>query len=556
MPFLPIATRELRQAARRPRTYWSRVGAGAIAAVCILGLLSPSFRGFATPAETGRLLFTVLAWGAFAGCVIAGAYLTSDCLCEEKREGTLGLLFLTDLRGYDVVFGKLTAKGLNPLYSLLGILPLLALPIMIGGVMAGEFWRTALVLCNTLFFSIALGLAVSAVSRHGRQAWLLTVALVLLLTLGPWLPAIKALGSPATLSSPSLSISPALAMALAFDDTYATGSPLFWFSSCWIHAFAWLLLAFASYVLPRAWQERPPNPRQERIKMKIREWMLGTPAQQVKARLKWLTINPVLWLAFRERHRRAIFWGFIGAFVGLWSIGYLFLESIWVQPETVFIVATLLHTGMKVWIALEVSRRLADEKRAGVLELLLVTPITIQEILEGLLAAIKRQFLVPILIVVGIDVLLAVFGFNGPNRMSGASTLLMVFLACVGMFAADSYALTWVGLWQGLSAKSSSRAFMNSLLWVLIVPWVLFCVCGAVVAGLSGGSAGALVFTWFGIGYFADLILCGRAMGQLSSKFRLAAGQLEGANASVAAHHTAATPAVPANVATNLSPTP
>ena len=28
---------------------------------------------------------------------------TADSLSAEKREGTLGLLFLTDLRGYDVV---------------------------------------------------------------------------------------------------------------------------------------------------------------------------------------------------------------------------------------------------------------------------------------------------------------------------------------------------------------------------------------------------------------------------------------------------------------------
>ena len=35
--------------------------------------------------------------------------MTADCLSEEKREGTLGLLFLTDLRGYDIVVSSSSA---------------------------------------------------------------------------------------------------------------------------------------------------------------------------------------------------------------------------------------------------------------------------------------------------------------------------------------------------------------------------------------------------------------------------------------------------------------
>ena len=52
------------------------------------------------------MLFTVLNAIAFIFCLLAGVFLTADCLSEEKREGTLGLLFLTSLKGYDVVLGK------------------------------------------------------------------------------------------------------------------------------------------------------------------------------------------------------------------------------------------------------------------------------------------------------------------------------------------------------------------------------------------------------------------------------------------------------------------
>ena len=54
-------------------------------------------------------------------------------MSEEKREGTLGLLFLTDLKGYDVVAGKLVANSLNGFYALMAILPVVALALLMGG---------------------------------------------------------------------------------------------------------------------------------------------------------------------------------------------------------------------------------------------------------------------------------------------------------------------------------------------------------------------------------------------------------------------------------------
>jgi len=41
----------------------------------------------------------------------AACALTADTLSGESREGTLGLLFLTDLRSWDVTLGKLASAG-------------------------------------------------------------------------------------------------------------------------------------------------------------------------------------------------------------------------------------------------------------------------------------------------------------------------------------------------------------------------------------------------------------------------------------------------------------
>src|SRR5213079_1264829 len=99
----------------------------------------------------GNPLFVLLTGYAFGLCLLAGVFLTADCLSEEKREGTIGLLFLTDLHGYDLVLGKFAAMLISALYGLLTLLPITALPLLLGGVTVGEYWRTALALVNALF---------------------------------------------------------------------------------------------------------------------------------------------------------------------------------------------------------------------------------------------------------------------------------------------------------------------------------------------------------------------------------------------------------------------
>ena len=129
-------------------------------------LVGPLFRG----AGVGGLLFQITTGYVFAVSALAGVFVTSDCLSEEKRAGTLGLLFLTDLRPHEIVLGKLVARMLNPFLAWLAVLPVISLSLLLGGVTAGEFWRVALALLNTLFLSLAIGVAVSAWSRDAQRA--------------------------------------------------------------------------------------------------------------------------------------------------------------------------------------------------------------------------------------------------------------------------------------------------------------------------------------------------------------------------------------------------
>ena len=226
MTFLPIVERELRERARWRSTYWVRGVAAFIATAVAMFVLM--FMATATTGAIGHGMMSTLAWLAFPFVVLEGLRHTADCLSAEKREGTLGLLFLTDLRGYDVVLGKFFASSLTSFYALLAMMPALAVPVLLGGVTGGEFWRLVLALMNALFFSLTAGMFISSISRNERRAWVGTFVLVSLFVV--MIPAVsKSLHVPVVWK-----FSPSTAFWL-YDETNYTGRPDNYWSSLGCH---------------------------------------------------------------------------------------------------------------------------------------------------------------------------------------------------------------------------------------------------------------------------------------------------------------------------------
>ena len=115
MTFLPVVERELRVAARKHGTYWGRM----LAAVAGVGVAAWSLVASGGGTQVGAVVFETLSAIIFIYCAVSGVLFTSDCISEEKREGTLGLLFLTDLKGCAnsrllVWFRRVVADGKPP----------------------------------------------------------------------------------------------------------------------------------------------------------------------------------------------------------------------------------------------------------------------------------------------------------------------------------------------------------------------------------------------------------------------------------------------------------
>jgi hypothetical protein len=505
--FLPIVDRELRVRARWRSTYVVRAVLAVFAiSVSTVMMIAMSVGG---PGAVGKPMLLTLGWLTFAFCCVEGIRNTADCLSEEKREGTLGLLFLTDLRGWDVVLGKFAATSLSSFYGVLAVVPTLALPVLLGGVTGGEFWRVVLVLLNTLFFSLTAGMFISALSRDERGAWVGTAALVVVPVAlfpfathaSPWL-------------KPLLLLSPTTGMEFGMQPDYAKNAALFWQSFATVNFVSWLFLALASFILPRVWRDHGARTVKKR-------GMIARAIHEPERRRELLALNPVWWLTTRNTHQRVWLWiavlgaGAIGAFV--WKVGGGTSRVGWV----LFGYAALVHLLINVWVASEACYSFADARSTGAMELLLSTPLHVRQIVGGQQKAIKEFFFGPVLLLVCMDALLVFAQVHAVSPGGGASfqAFFVVLLAgfSIAWFIADMFAVSRVGMWFALTSSKPTAALTKTILAVLVLP-ALFAPCCSFMAGGLMLAKSIIFMTW--------------AQNKLDTEFRkAAAGRFESGRA-------------------------
>jgi ABC-type transport system involved in cytochrome c biogenesis permease component len=168
MTVLPVIARELRASARQPFTYYLRVVG--VTALLVASLLFGLHFGF-EPA-LGRPLFGALHGTLFGAIWLLVPMLTADCISRERREGTLGLLFLTPLTGTDIVVAKGLVHGLRAMTFWLAVLPVLTVPFLIGGVSWREAALSVLVNANAMCWALSAGLLASAWNKEWLRALL------------------------------------------------------------------------------------------------------------------------------------------------------------------------------------------------------------------------------------------------------------------------------------------------------------------------------------------------------------------------------------------------
>jgi ABC-type transport system involved in multi-copper enzyme maturation permease subunit len=404
--FLPVVQRELREGARRPFNYWLRVGGGAAGVLLLFNTLKGAG---AIQTISGLPLFVTLHQTMLLLiCVIVPA-ISAECISREKREGTLGLLFLTPLSAMGIVVGKSLVQMSRAFTLWLAVLPVLIIPFLLGGV-TGNNVISALTMefCVTLL-CLAAGIMASSLAKARNTAFLLAACLtVCFLCAFGWLLGVS-LQWQAWRVTPygqqvytSFLIGRGLLIGQS-PNGMVVSSPLGWasyISSPVLHA-AWhsilvasllavlaaffLILRFAAYLMKDSWQEKGPSLRRESW---IKAYCVPLARDRFKRKLqRMLDWNPIAWLQLYSWKAGVTRWGLCLIFV-------LFECSlINVTPaELLEAQSTMMMILAAIFTFVSVSGFLT-EKKSGALELLLVTPISPNKIIFGRVWGLWLQFL-------------------------------------------------------------------------------------------------------------------------------------------------------------------
>lgn len=522
MNWPPIVERELRVAARRPKTCRARWLAGAGALVLGGGMVT-AVAWFGTPGFLAWQATFALAMAVFFVCLLAGSGPPSDALSAEKREGTLGLLFLTHLKSRDIVFGKLAAASLHSLYGLLATFPVFALVLLAGSVQASHLVRLFLALLNTLFFSLAAGLFASSVCRRQQPASYLAASIVLLSWIVPgglsvWLQDGWELPGVAGVVSV---FSPQTMIGAIFR---VQGDGVFWSAWCITHLASWGFLILACRILPCSWQDKPA-PAETKAPPASTRWntTLGR---------RWLDEHPTAWLTLRARSSRRNIWVAYGMILLLAAgFGMIYLPTTDWAALAIW-TAILLHAVTKFDLCATAARWLVEERHSGSMELLVTTPLRTADILLGQWRMLWFIYRRPVLFVAGMDLLalLAVFLARPDWQSLGlglhpAVTLIVGGLLFAASQALDLVALAWLGTWAGLSSRNRNQGASSAVAIVLILPWGIL-AGGMTVLGLWQPpwfldlGPWPFAMAWLLLGLIVDMMAIAHARRRLWRDFR------------------------------------
>jgi hypothetical protein len=488
MTLFPVIARELSIRSRQGTTYWARCGAAGLATLFALYSLG-TFAGALSSTAAGSATFASLSWlSLLVAC--ASIALTADCLSVERREGTLGLLFLTRLRTIELVLGKLVAAGLMGLFALIGALPALALALLSGGVTGGQVARTALSIISLLFVALAAGLFASARSHTQAQAFRWAAILLSILLIGPWLVRIVAW------------LSPLSSFFHAWDLPYHAHPSRYWAELGIALGEGVLLLAGAARLLRRSWRqiEKPVIPLPRRLAARSR------PKSDRRAGL--LDHNPVCWLSLRLHDQSALIW--LGAFLMIFSGPALSIFVVasfgaaagGIGPGIHFF-SSFVPAIIFAWAA---GKFFLEGRQNGELELLLSTPLGGRDIVRGRWNALLIRFRAPLLLAGFVMFLEFIFSAGAGRLLTlGASSITFQLAMVPVNRVLDAIAVFWVGMWFGMRAKRPVSIIIWPVGLVIALPWVLSYIILVMASLLSKPSAGPLGavagFFWWSIAW-------------------------------------------------------
>lgn len=469
MTALPIIDREMRAQSRLAFTYGLRVlGAAALLLVWLDHGFNPYF-----PPQLGGRLFGYLNCTLFISIWIAVPLLSADCISRERREGTLGLLFLTPLKAREIVLAKGLVHGVRALTLWLATLPILTIPFIMGGVT----WKEAVLSAVNNFSSICWALAAGLLASSMAKAWVRAQLFACLLGVSFCIAFIYLTGTNILISVKTglrygATLHDQVLLAGLFGATDGGGAWGRMLGSLG-RAQQWSLLmgegrmallsvlvllaavGVAAGNLRRSWQEAPPSARQLWV-----EETFCTPIVWVSFFHRWmrrkLEKNPIGWLETRTWSGRLVTWGWFALMITLYGEALGADNTTRLLSELQTFMAWLLLGVMAVTAAGSFQR----ERETGVLELLLVSPLGVGQIIGGRLRGLWGQFFPALIFLLAAWTYLAGL-YPYRERDSGM----------IPFYCSSFLTLPIIGLYCSLRRRNFISAFLFTVFLGLVIPF-------------------------------------------------------------------------------------
>lgn len=481
--------------------------------------------------------FMIMAVLAFVYALLSGFFFTADCISEERREGTFGLLYLTRLKSWDIIAGKLASSSLQAFFGLVAVLPVLFVPLLAGGITGADLTRMAVVLLATMALSLSAGTFASACSHSARRSSGLTTLLVLAPALAGligvllatlifflfethgkklrtyifwfagygalvgWLMWMVALAEHAMVGSPGLAFNHALngnMREFLASVSAVAGTAIFY---------------LASAILSTEWHlgDREISADEQESEA-ARENVFLPGLEQGRSLNKPLGENPARWLLDRLQISRAPIYAAAALlllmslthFAPLTGLGFghfmAFFGSI---PTALFFFVLARHSASPFSLL----------KRSGFLETVLTTPVRLEDLAQSQQSIYRRILAVPL-------ILLLLSGLTGLYRLLRHSSFLqnsdasfisfaVSWLFGWAVFLFQFHVLVWMAMMHGAEGKKPSHAAGRTLVIIFLAPGLVTSLTSAFVLWLpwfrSGPYAGYIPYffgQWLVLAFF------------------------------------------------------
>ena len=465
MPFPPVIVRELREESHRPATVRIRAGAAAASlfVLTMLWALEGVDEGDGDDAFGAlNVVFCVSVW-------LMVPFMTADCISREKREGTLGLLFLTPLTPTQIIFGKTVCHALRAFGLLLAVLPPMLICFMLGGI-GWQIAAIALVMNSAcIIMALSAGfLASSYCQRWNRAVVATTLVGLTFLLLYSWnLNAAMEWHSPRKVRWDFGNLIENL-FKMGFGGNRAWSrlpgrgiggvqiiricAQCFCFALALSAAALWL----ARRQIGKTRCAEPPSRRQKAIQRTF--WKPRYARGLFRRRMnRKLDRNPIGWLQRYSTGSRLV--------SGSWALGIIALES-WIFSHHIYDVpdwSIMLALLMLVSFVFVAAGSFTAERQSGALELILVTPLSVGQIIRGRLLGILGQLALPAALLIGSYFFFRTFHLNSYWHSSQPLIRNPVPVFIYFLFPWGMVTLSVIGLFFSLRQKGFLSALLATL---------------------------------------------------------------------------------------------